>query len=142
MKVEETDWVDISADLADVNDDNTHQDSSQQEDDEETLILEEPGDDDDDSDGGDGVMELDDGSEKFMYYINFDIFFFAESNSRDIPADDFALETQSEGLETHAVFHAFKIIYLLLFSYFNCRCYRKSFLFPTNSSNFECSRFV
>ena len=70
VKVEETDWVDISADLADVNDDNTHQDSSQQEDDEKTVILEEPGDDDDD--GGDGVMELDDGIEKFMYIINFD----------------------------------------------------------------------
>ena len=56
MKVEETDWLDISADLADV-DDNT---LDSQEIDENMVMLEDLQLNDDDDDNG--VMEFDEGT--------------------------------------------------------------------------------
>ena len=63
--MQETDWVDISADLANVDDDTP--DNSQGIDDDEAMLEDlqltnDDDDDDDNSDGDDNVMKFDDGN--------------------------------------------------------------------------------
>ena len=119
--MQETDWVDISADLANV-DDNTPDNSQGIDEDEamlEDLQLTNDDDDDDNSDGDDNVMKFDDGNNIELMCNSLDIFSTLSadsitSNNEDIPEDSYPIETQSEGEFIQA------LITNLIFVHFIC----------------------